>query len=181
MDRDRDIDRVYFEWLCGLVRADEPDHSYFCLAGCLHERSFVSIVPNDENRIAYGLELRSEFSDSDKKIERSLTGPCSVLEVLISVASSMADILWTPEEEDKTGECFWVLIDNLGLDRFDDEHYGMWNGREKIMTAIDTFLYRRYCKNGRGGIFPIQRTKKDMRKIELWEQMNMYIAQNYTY
>lgn len=181
MTKDGDIRSQYFEWLCGLVRADEPDHSYFILMDKLHQKEFFSAIPRDENRASYGADLRSEFADGDRAVEMSLIGPVSVLEVLVALAASMADILWSPEEEDKTPECFWEMISNLGLDQLDDDNYFEAGGRYLVPETLDRLLYRSYKRNGSGGLFPVRKNRRDQRKIELWVQMQEYIEENYKY
>ena len=38
------------------------------------------------------------------------------------------------------------------------------------------FLERRYRRDGRGGLFYVKGCKKDLRSIEIWYQMNLYMS-----
>lgn len=178
-----DIKVDYFHWLCELIKADEPDHSYMILARQLHNKEFFSLIVNDNNRAEDGKKLRDIYADEspyrfcDYEV---LEGPCSVLEMLIGLASRMEDILHDPEKGDRTINFFWEMIENLELgDCSDDNYNGPYFDPLCIDERVNIFLDRRYKKSGKGGLFPLKYSKKDQRKIEIWYQMSQYLIENY--
>jgi hypothetical protein len=146
----------------------------------MHQVEFAALVPYDENRIAVAAELRNIFRRdagplSPLEVADLMTPNCSVFEVLIGLARQADDMIpltlkvW-----------FHIFIENLGLDRYDDEHVqrrSTWPA-ERI---INTFNNRTYRPNGRGGIFPLRHPRHDQREVELWYQMGAYMTENGMY
>ena len=49
-----------------------------------------------------------------------------------------------------------------------------------ILKIIDAFLDRKYDKNGEnGGLFPLHFCNRDAREMEIWDQMNEYLVENW--
>ena len=63
------------------------------------------------------------------------------------------------------------MITSLGLGSMLDERYD----RRYVDYIINRFLNREYKPNGEGGLFTIRNTKRDMRTVEIWYQLNEYI------
>ena len=171
------IDREYFDWMYNLVCADRfaEDISYRKLLSYLHRIEFIYSISKDENRSKDGIDLRYRFAYDYAGIEdaeRYLRGPCSVLEMLIALAIRCEEtIMDDPKMGDRTGQWFWGMITNLGLgsmtdDRFDEKH---------VDECVDRFLYRKYERNGRGGLFTIRNCDCDLRKVEIWHQLCWYL------
>ena len=60
------LDERYFEWLYDLTGASRnrnPSRSFWSLEAQLHRKQFSWFVPNDDNRIEDGKDLRFEFMD----------------------------------------------------------------------------------------------------------------------
>lgn len=160
----------YFEWLCHLVRGE----GHFCLLHTLFSISFFSIVPHDENRAQDGLWLRWEFArDMQEDI------PCTVLEMLIMLAKRVAYELQDSVNERDTGEIFWEMMHNIGLDSLDDDCFHEVEGRYIVEETVRKVLDRTYRRNGDGGLFPLRKTTFDQREVELWYQAQAYICENY--
>ncbi len=177
-----DIDQDYFAWLCEMVHIDQMDRSYMNLAKDLHHRKFYSLVSHDENRASDGQELREYYMreiNYPKYLE--LEGECSVLEMLIGLARRMDFETNNPYDingpKDKTTYWFWEMIDNLGLMKFSDDVYYQNGGANKVDKILDRFLNRRYSKDGTGGLFPLDNPRRDQREVEIWYQMNSYLAE----
>ena len=178
MTRDIIIDE-YFEWLfdivCGGRFAD--DLSYRRLLMHLHDTEFIYILPMDENRAVNGMNLRYEWSldideDADYILD-VLDGPCSVLEMMVSLAIHCErDIMDDPGYGDRTGQWFWGMVNNLGLGAMYDSRYdsGYVDG------VLKRFLNREYERDGRGGLFTIKNCKYDLRKVEIWHQLSWYLG-----
>ena len=111
-----------------------------------------------------------------------LDGPCSVLEMLVAFAIRIEnEIMWHPEGGNRTAFWFWTMVWNTGLNplRFTDEYFD----HECIVClddSIDKAVSRRYKFNGEGGFFPLKTVpQKDMRRTELWYQMQFWVEENY--
>lgn len=172
----------YFQWLCGLVGMDEPDHSYWTLARILHRRNFYWSVDNDGNRWEDGVRMRLIFEDETNYSDYScLDGDCSILEMLIALAIRIADTLGTGDNGDIQW-WFWRLIENLW-----EEDMVLLEDGELILgdytdylfcQKLDIWLDRRFRRSGKGGLFPLRHAKKDQRKVEIWYQMQAYLMEN---
>lgn len=128
-------------------------------------KEFVWLVPNDDNRIADGLDIRAEWEWA-----RSITGPCSFLEVLIGLSRRIAFV--TGENAEGWS---WQLLINLELHQMRDPltAYKIQKA-EKIIEAV---IWRTYHSTGEGGFFPLSHPEEDQRKVELWYQMSAYIRE----
>lgn len=179
--RDFDIKQDYFEWLCEIVHADQYDRSWRILMRDLHRKKFYAVMPNDENRAGDGIELREEYlREIWYPKYADLGDECTVLEMLIGLAQRIDYELKDPyddQQKDNTAKWFWEMLDNLGLTRFDDESYAEKHGLVYVNDIINTFLKRKYKRNGEGGLFPLIRSNKDQRHIEIWYQMSAYLEQ----
>lgn len=174
-----EVRKDYFNWLCDIVDANNSDHSFVNLMGVLFDIPFEGFVGNDINREDDGKYLRNEFADSHDYLSYApIEGPCSVLEMMIGVATRMENLLWDPDYGDRTAQWFWLMIKNLGLEDFDDAR---WNGNGSLICAeqtIDILVNREYDRDGTGGLFPLKKPRRDQRKVEIWYQMSAYIEEN---
>lgn len=176
---DMPLDEIYLRWLysqVSSVRLKNPNKTHWNLLRQLLCKEFVWFVPNDDNRVEDGRELRREFL-VDLKIREvdpdwMLMG-CSVLEMLIALSRRIAF-----EESTKPSFWFWKLIDNLGLTQFNDAWYLAHRNEEVIDDRLDTLIFRTYAYDGsQGGLFPLKYPNKDQRTIEIWYQMCAYILE----
>jgi hypothetical protein len=46
-----------------------------------------------------------------------------------------------------------------------------------VAQRLETFVWRNYDRKGVGGIFPLYRSRRDQRRVELWYQFNEYIEE----
>lgn len=192
----KEIESEYFRWLCDLVGINNEANSYYILADLLHKREFYSIMANDDNRAEDGKYLRELFCDEvywryENEVFRNrqvkpnalvldcLSGPCSMFEMLIALAKRVEDdILFEPDRDGKLKLIFWKMIENLGFLELSDDHFYDENGSEKCDKTLDILLNRKYSKDGKGGLFPLRRTKIDQREVEIWYQMASYLEEN---
>lgn len=170
----------YFQWLCGIVHADDPDGSFYSLMRALFEHEFRWSVDNDSNRAEDGECLRDDFADQSLYLDySSIGGPCNVLEMMVALAGRInQDIMWSPNN-DRTIVWFWEMISNLGLDEYDDDHWEEPRSRMMVDFVLDRWLYRWYRPDGVGGIFPLEDPLEDQRDVEIWYQMNTYFLEKY--
>lgn len=156
----------YLNWLSTQIAIDPVE--YAGLLSYLHQKEFVWIIPNDDNRIGDALELRKEFWGEGNKIPRQ---GVSTLEVLVALSRRL--------EFNGGGDkevWAWRLISNLGLQRMFDPI----NRRKayRIEDILNTLIWRTYEPDGRGGFFPLKDAKEDQTKVEIWYQMSAYIIEH---
>lgn len=169
----------YFEWMCHLVYDNRYSKrtSYWKLLRYLHGVPFTYSIGMDGNRASDGVDLRYRFGYErncrDPLIAAYLDDrPCSVLEMMIALAVRCEEHNMEDSDiGDRTGQWFWNMIVSLGLgsmtdDRFDERY---------VSGVIDRFLNREYERNGKGGLFTVEHCKRDMRGIEIWYQMHLYL------
>lgn len=169
------LDELYFKWLyeqIGNPRLRNPSRTHWGLARQLFTKEFVWFIPNDDNRVEDGRELRYEFldlySDVDPGSDWMGLG-CSMLEMLIGLSRRLAF-----ETEQTAHEWFWQLLENLGIDHCSDQVYNDLIRRE-VDYILDRVIWRTYSRDGRGGLFPLQSPREDQRKVEIWYQLNAYL------
>lgn len=83
--------------------------------------------------------------------------------------------MYDPDLGDRTSEWFWDMIVNLGLDRMDDWGFDY----DSFDETMERLLNRKYDKNGYGGLFYIEGTRIDMRKTEIWYQLNYWLRSRF--
>jgi len=165
----------YFTWLIGLIGDDYIKQNYQKLLWKLHSTQYIWELDYDKNRAADGIYLRTIFT-SETGLFVPTSTPCSVLEMFVALARGAEnDIMHDPDLGDRTGKWFWIMMQNLGLDVYDDNHFF----DEEVGKILDIFMHRRYGNYGVGGAFRMQNPIPDLRKNDLWWQMNMYLEQNF--
>ena len=165
----------YFEWMYDIVcgRNFREPFTYRRLLTFLHDVEFTHFVPYDENRAAEGVALRYRYCwlNNCEDLEWCLTGPCSVLEMMVALAIRCEEIIDDPEIGDRTGQWFWGMITNMGMGAMHDVNYDEVLVRE----VVARFLDRDYEPDGRGGLFRVKGWHRDMRTAEIWHQLMAYI------
>lgn len=174
------VTNEYFEWLYSLVRkgAYSERFSYRKLLERLHSTNFRYQLIRDQDRAEDGEDLRYRFATTQgywgslNEVLDILDGPCSVLEMMIALATRCEEnITDDPNIGDRTGEWFWGMIVSLGLGEMLDDTFD----KAYVDEVIERFLDRRYSPDGKGGLFTIPRCKRDLRKAKIWDQLNWYL------
>lgn len=169
------LDELYLKWLysqVGSVKFKNPSRTYWSLVRKLFTTEFLWFIPNDDNRLEDGRDLRSEFL-ADQGIEEvdpdwMLLG-CSMLEMLIGLSRRLAF-----ECEGEPRDWFWHMIDNLGLYSYNDRKPFP---EELVEETLNRVIFRTYQPDGTGGLFPLRHATQDQRKVELWYQLSAYILE----
>lgn len=164
----------YLRWLEPQIRDenDNPNKTYWDLLGIMFEKEFVWLIPNDDNRIVDGLDLRVEFCYAQHIRPNSLKnlGPCSFLEVLLGLSRRLAFTAggsapgWA-----------WILVTNLELHRMADPV--SQRKRRQIHDILDACIWRTYTPDGMGGFFPLAWPDEDQTQVEIWYQMASYFEE----
>lgn len=169
----RTIEDIYFTWLTDRIEFGRSNGStYNDLMHILHEKEFVWVVPNDDNRLEDAMALRHQFLDETaiKTPGDLLIGvpPLSVLEVILGLSLRCAF-----NGGGYPPEWAWRLIENLDLHKMSDPV--TLRKRDRIEDILETLIYRNYEPDGVGGFFPLTHPNDDQRKVEIWYQMNAYL------
>ena len=146
----------------------------------LYDTEFTWTIPMDENRATDGIYLRDRFSyESGEYLPDGWRDwPCSVLEMLASLALTIEEsFLYDPESGTDAGTWFWEMARNCGLTDFDDEMLSTEAGRAAAEHILRRIMDRRYGPSGEGGIFPLKDVPEDLREMEIWDQMNLYLIE----
>lgn len=169
------LNKEYFDWMYSLVCAENA--SYQKLLRHLNTIEFTHTIPMDDNRAVDGINLRYRFA-YEKDYHPAMIAeyidnkPCSVLEMMVALAHRCEEQIMADQElGDRTERWFMDMIKSLGLK-------GMTNSRFdefQVERAVTRFLIRDYKPNGEGGLFTVNRYRRDMRIVEIWYQMCWYL------
>lgn len=171
------LDELYLRWLYGQVgnvKLRDRRRTYWSLMRLLYKKEFVWLIPNDDNRLAEGLDLRMDFIHEEELIDVDpmwLELGCSMLEMLIALSRRLN----FQRDELTVGEWFWELIENLRMKRVDRDFTP--NYEDYFNDSLDIVIWRTYKASGFGGLFPLTRPKKDQRDVELWYQLSAYLLE----
>lgn len=170
------LDELYLQWLYKQVadiRQKAPSRTYWSILRLLYTKEFVWWVPNDDNRVEDGRDLRYEFLHElgiDSVDRDWMEMGCSFLEMLIALSRRLAF-----EADSTTEECFWHFMETLDIAIYTDN---IQIPHQDVEDILDRVIWRTYRKDGHGGLFPLRHPKEDQTKIELWYQLNAYLLEN---
>ena len=171
-----EVERDYRDWLVNKVNIVED---YTHLLRELYNIEFYSIIKYDEDRGMDGISLREEWAEG-VGFEGSLDfGVANVLEVLIGIAKRIEFQLFGTIYYDEWDyvNIFWDMIENLGL----GEMFGTLSRYtfDEIREKVTHFLDRDYFRHKNGNIFRFENDPKDLRKLNIWTQMGLYIREKW--
>jgi len=169
------LDELYLKWLYGQVdsmRQKNPIHTHWNLLRLIYRKEFFWSIPNDDNRLEDGRELRHEFVE-EKEIDPDpdwMNMGCSMLEMLVALARRLSFETGQPVRN-----WFWEFIQNLDLIDLTDD---MIIPESVVDDTLETVIWRTYNYNGQGGLFPLNYPEEDQRLVEIWYQQSAYLAEN---
>ena len=180
---DEPLDELYLNWLyanIGSVKARNPERTHWSLARQLYKTEFVWLIPNDDNRVEDGRDLRYEFIEQYgiRPDTEWMSLGCSMLEMLIALSRRLSF-----EAEGEPREWFWQLLENLDLAHHTDAHCSLSPRlcEERITETVNDVIWRTYLPNGHGGLFPLEEAEEDQRDVELWYQLCAYVLEHERY
>lgn len=168
----------YYEHLVRIIDPENEHGNYSKLLDRLfHARYFHKYGSNDKNRAVDGEDLRKKY-DGYLPIDFKEGFPCTVLETMVALAVRIeVDIMGEPGD-DHPERWFWAMVNNSGLrvltnDQFDDDLFE---------TTIFDILAHGFDEQGNGSFFPLKaKPGRDARQMELWQQANAWLIENYGY
>lgn len=163
------IEFEYYDWLCGQINVPHNRNSYNDLFATMHDTEFVWIVDKDDNRVGDAEQLRGEFLNGRAyKFDRGV----SVLEVLIALSRRVE---FNSMSNNTPGWWAWKLIKNLRLNKSSDPLEG--RRAERVNHILESLIWRQYETDGSGGFFPLVDAQEDQTKMEIWDQMMLYLVE----
>lgn len=156
----------YFHWLLKFIgNGFCRKNSYFELLEYLFNTEYYWSIPMDEDRAADGIDLRHRFVvECDEDVEASyvyLSGPATVLEVLIALSIRMECIARGSIDLAKSGQWFWGMIKCLDI-------FDCYDGNcDK--AKIDYYIAKWLDFESEISIFP-------NKKRELWSQAMEFLS-----
>jgi len=169
------LDEIYLRWLysqVGSVKTRIKSRTYWRLFRQLYATEFVWFIPNDDNRVMDGRQLREDFLQESEIFdvdENWMALGCSFLELLIGLSRRLSF-----EGGGEPSPWFWQLLRNIELDQLTDAQE---NSTEEISEKVNRVIFRTYYPSGVGGLFPLRSTMQDQREVELWYQLNAYLLE----
>ena len=101
----------------------------------MFDRSFRWFIKNDVNRASDGVYLRQLYFD-EMGVDSGKDGPCSILEMFVALAIRCEnELMYDPDEGDRTSEWFWIMMDNMGLSSLSDNNFSY----EETDEILDDF------------------------------------------
>jgi len=94
---------------------------------------------------------------------------CSVLEMLIPLARRAEFDTDIPMRD-----WFWTFLRNLGIDEMNDATPAV---KARVDPILERLIWRRYRRDGLGGLFPLRRPMEDQREVEIWYQFCAYLTE----
>jgi hypothetical protein len=169
------LDELYLQWLysqVGSVKLKNPSRTHWKLLKQLYQKEIVWVIPNDDDRLADGRDLRIEFlhdAELNRPEDAWMEMGCSFLELLIALSRRLSFMA-----EGEPAGWFWEMIRNLGFDEYNDR---LTYPNPDVDERLDQIIWRQYHHDGTGGIFPLERPDKDQRVTSIWYQMNAYVIE----
>lgn len=174
----------YFDWLMAKVYDTTVRESYHNLLWYLFNRQFCwpDSIPMDENRAIDGLNLRTRFTDEYNDPEDAIDmylgyDRCSWLEMMVAMCIRVEEsIMCDFDVGDRTGEWFWIAINNLGLGIMTNRNFD----EDYCNQCLERFEMRQYNSDGSGGgmyVLQFPRCDRNMQTADVWYQLNWYLTE----
>lgn len=187
MSGDPWLTESYFEWLKSEAFSLATERrEYEGVLRDLHDIPFYWTIWSDENRAGDAMSFRQyEFLNFQMGLEgvdqvwlgNWATAAPSVLEVLLGCARR-----WVFYFEGYIQPYFGHMFRNMGFDRYPGRVLST-DSRDRIRDKVDVWLSRQFEPNGVGSPFPVDNMRAfdiiDMRKVDIWGQMNAYSAEHF--
>lgn len=164
----------YFDWICDLIDSSKDELQLLYL---LNSIPFSFIDPLDGNRYEDGIDLRYRFGYAKGISSVGIANeldiyPCSVLEVMVSLAIKCEELMQDPDVGSQVPTFFEGMLESIGLIQY--RHY--ISDPQTVEALIKRLLDRKYDPDGKGGLFTIPGCHEDLRQVEIWKQMMWYLS-----
>lgn len=174
---------TYFDWLWTDCFTNPHERKeYEGALRVLHEIPFYWTLWSDENRAGDALSFRqSDFLSFQPDLDHLdqfwlgawATAAPSVLEVLLGIARR-----WHLYFEGEIAYYFQLLFRNLELDRYPGRVLTT-AAATALRIRVDEWMSRQFNPDGTGSPFPCRHVACDLRRVDIWGQMNAYSAEHF--
>lgn len=170
---------TYYEWLIYQVTDEEMAYErYTKLFKFLADTEYRWVHPYDANRAEDGLYLRSMYEDTVDYFDQyfgDVPPYATLLEVMVALAIRCEnEIMYDPDEGDRTSMWFWIMIKNAGLDMTDESFNDI-----RATRIVNKIMKNAYGDHGEGGLFLCHFCNEKVSKMDIWQQMNVYLNENF--
>lgn len=177
-----------FEWLYSFDTSGDPvlsDKEKIVLDE-MNRITFVvdGRVRKDENRLSDAYDMRNRYLmeagyPSYFKSKYFDRFSATVFEVLVALSIRCdKDIMGDPDFPGLTAPLwFWIMVKNLNFRA--DELNSEAQIRRSVDYKCDIFMSRRYDFYGRGGLYLVESTTYDLRKADLWMQLQWFCSEKF--
>ena len=169
-----EVEERYYEWLLKEVSPNGEDQTYRSLTRYLFYKPFCWTYPMDENRAKDGWDMRTRFAyeeDFGQDDLDHINDFPNYLEVLVALAYRCSTEIISRTNGSCSPEIFWHMMRSSGLWRLDDYNWSEFQAD----LIIQNIMYHEFEKNGQGGLFTTVNEKIDMRKLQIWYQLQNYL------
>lgn len=148
----------------------------------LLRKEFIYVNSMDENRAIDGLDVRFDYlkTKDGREFGSSISenDPCSVLEMMVALSLRIEYDIMGEIGEECPYKWLNLMISNLHLDRFsDDRIYQGWKADANYI--LDRWMMKDYSASGEGSAFPLEKSRKNQKKMVIWSQMSEYLNENF--
>ena len=154
------ISQDYFNWIVDNYWVKELTP----IANLLANKDYIWHMTLDKNRAHAGLMLRQQYAcEVGVYYEDFAIGPCTCLEMITALAFQM----W---QQSGAKEPKYFIAEDV-IPNFDR--------REISFDVLDRWMRGDYRADGYGSPFYIPNCNRDMRTMDVWSQMNLYLTSKY--
>ena len=178
MNYNRNILDSYYAHLVRIVDPENEHGNYSKLLDRLfHVKYSYEYGSNDKNRAVDGEDLRKKYTGYLPEDFR-VGFPCTVLEMMVALAVRIeVDIMGEPGD-DHPERWFWAMVNNSDLRFLTDDQFDY----DMFDNVTFDIMRHRFDEQGNGSFFPLkQKAGRDARQMELWQQANAWLIENYGY
>lgn len=164
----------YMDWIiaqvCDGEWEDMAQRRY--LFDALDREKFFPACARDENRAEDGANLRQRYLQETGEDAGRGQRRCSMLEMLAALALRCEESLMIDLDVGRrVGRWFFPMLENMA----EPLEHGIFGSPYTVMMACRRLCNRDYAADGKGGLFYIPGFQGDMRKMEIWYQMQAYL------
>ncbi len=165
----------YVDWMIAQVCDEGYEHfaQRRYLFDALDREKFYPTCRMDENRAEDGVDLRRLYlretgEDAGREGRR-----CSMLEMLVALSIRCEEtIMIDMDVGRRVGRWFFPMLENMASPLEE----GIFGSPYTVMMACRRLHNHDYGPDGKGGLFYIPGFHGDMRTMEIWNQLMVYLT-----
>ena len=138
---ERTIEKEYYKYLVSFIDGGKYKR-YSRLLDYLYHTDYIWEYEMDENRAGDGLEFRNYFEMDFHVTDVRISGPCSMLEMMVGLAYRMErELMDDVAYGDRTSQWFWMMINSLGLGYMNNRiSILIWLMKLSILSSITNII-----------------------------------------